>query len=282
MQHPNRVWDKVNSRLCVPVSDLFILQCHEVQQHQPVRRVMVPRRGGYKPNTLNGLKRGGAKRCPLMFQAFPNGVSHTGRPVQCCPDMKNPPCAGTQAGSKIAAHRKPQIMSTMKRVAVQANRLPERLNIASTRRAYAEALADGVEPTQVLAGARYYAKVCAGREPRYVASPRKWLADARWQEAPQPSADKPVMRSIAPADELTRAVETAIHAENRGGWVFVREGSPAWRAWGAAFSHACRPFAAGRLKIGEGRGRSFPTEFPPIPTISSSMKGNHNEHRDLH
>ncbi|WP_416347207.1 hypothetical protein [Castellaniella sp.] len=160
--------------------------------------------------------------------------------------------------------------------------LPERMNVASTRRAYDQAVADGVEPAAVLAGARYYARICTGRDPRYVASPRKWLADARWREAPQLPATQPLVRPTAPVDELTSAVECAIHGDNRGGWVFVPEGSTAWWAWNAAFSHAGRPFAAGSLKVGKGRGRSFPTEFPPIPTISSSMKGNQNEHRDLH
>ncbi|WP_322995443.1 helix-turn-helix domain-containing protein [Castellaniella sp.] len=160
--------------------------------------------------------------------------------------------------------------------------LPERLNIASARRAYVQAVADGVEPAQVIAGARYYAKVCAGREPRYVTSPRKWLADARWLEAPQPASRKPVSRTTKAQDDTARAVETAIHGESRGDWVFVHEDSAAWCAWSAAFSHAGRPFAAGRLKVGEGRGRSFPTEFPPIPSISSSTEGKRNERRTVY
>ncbi|TDT94907.1 helix-turn-helix protein [Azorhizobium sp. AG788] len=126
-----------------------------------------------------------------------------------------------------------------------------------------------VERANALAGLRAYLDHCR-RHKRKVCSPATYLRDRYWDSfkaAPEPQRAAPARK----LDGRSQAVAWARSAADRSRWVFVEEGSEAWREWASAFREEGAAFATGSMKmidVGGGRyeprrGRSFPMERPP-------------------
>ncbi len=111
---------------------------------------------------------------------------------------------------------------------------PEGVDASPARAAWQAALARADAET-IIAAAVAYAKACEGREPRYIMSARRWLAENRWLAAPRPQL------------------------------VWIALDTPEWRAW-SAFYRATRGKTPPFDKLG---GWRFPTRLPPrLPTAS--------------
>ncbi len=106
--------------------------------------------------------------------------------------------------------------------------------------AFQKAIAAGVDPGRIIAGAKAYASAVAGRERRYIASAARWLSEARW------SGDTPSLGNAAP---------TAVAG------VWISSTSPEWTAWADHW----RTTKGKSPPIDGNNGWRFPTRLPPSP-----------------
>jgi hypothetical protein len=66
---------------------------------------------------------------------------------------------------------------------------PKRQGEHGARRAFAEAMAAGVGPKDIIAGAMRYGAASIGKSDQWVAMPANWLRDRRWKDEPSPNPD---------------------------------------------------------------------------------------------
>jgi hypothetical protein len=69
-------------------------------------------------------------------------------------------------------------------------------SLGDTEAALESAIASGVDPAAILAGARAYALEQKGNLPRYIAYSENWLGDRRWEKHSPKAADPAVAPSI--------------------------------------------------------------------------------------
>ena len=112
-------------------------------------------------------------------------------------------------------------------------RRPEGMDAAAVRVAWRAALARAPAET-IVAGAMAYAESVAGREPRYVMSPRRFLSESRWRDKPSPS------RNVAPL-------------------LWIALDAPGWREWSAFY----RSTKGKTPPLDRRGGWRFPARFPP-------------------
>lgn len=135
---------------------------------------------------------------------------------------------------------------------------PKREGRAAAQREWTGARAAGVTASLLLTGAQRYAKTCATREARWIASPANWLRGQRWlDDEPDRSGRAAPAAPPAPDDEIARAVRQAKAPRDEATWVFIQEGSPEWRRWRGAFAHA-------RVALESGVGRLVESETAPL------------------
>lgn len=151
------------------------------------------------------------------------------------------------------------------------------------RRAWARLSA--TERAEALAMLPRYQDHCAAVK-RKVCDPATYLSERRWKRlanvpAPAAKAEAAPARPVE-TDPVRRAVLWAINGTPDDRWVFIEQGSDAWRAWGAAFAASgfggqWRVGKRGWVRDAEGRwvqtehaGRSMPTRYPPSETADST------------
>ena len=64
---------------------------------------------------------------------------------------------------------------------------------------FAKAVKDGVNPQDLIDGARAYAASVAGKEQKYIAHPTTWLNQGRWEDEADTT---PTMSNAEAADRL--------------------------------------------------------------------------------
>ena len=70
---------------------------------------------------------------------------------------------------------------------------PRKIARGAALKAWRAAVSRGVDPEQIIAGAKLYAKIMRGTEPVYIKYPQGWLSGERWGDEP----DKPVATVLA-------------------------------------------------------------------------------------
>jgi hypothetical protein len=69
-------------------------------------------------------------------------------------------------------------------------------SLGATESALETAIASGVDPASILAGARAYALEQKGNSPRYIAYSENWLGDRRWEKHTPKAADPDAVSSV--------------------------------------------------------------------------------------
>lgn len=153
---------------------------------------------------------------------------------------------------------------------------PKKEGRAAAQREWSVARAAGAPASLLLVGAQQYARKCAGREMKWIASPTNWLRGQRWLDEPDRSTRTAPAAAPPPDDEIARAVREALapRARDDDTWVFVPEGSPEWGRWIGAVAHARAHIESGVRRLVQTEagtferklGRYFPTSLPPSPS----------------
>lgn len=148
---------------------------------------------------------------------------------------------------------------------------PKKEGRAAALREWTAARAAAVPASLLVSGAKRYARKCATREARWIASPANWLRGQRWLDDEADRFSRAAPATPPPDDEITRAVREAKAPRDETTWVFIQEGSPEWTRWRGAFAYARAPLETGVRRLVQAEtgalerrlGRYFPTPLPP-------------------
>ena len=122
---------------------------------------------------------------------------------------------------------------------------PRRERVGAAEAAFAQAVANGADPADLIHGVRAYARSVKGSEPKYVAGAARWLAERRWTDEPPapstgpdpitldgdgnivavpPTAQAAPRRRMTPAEEILSAFTPDALEEMDANWRARRNG----------------------------------------------------------
>jgi DNA-binding MarR family transcriptional regulator len=163
---------RFNPKTKTRLSTLYVLGCDESLTIEPT-----PQSGDGSNSTL------GPNPTPLLGQSqlHPSGDKPVSEPVK-------EPCASEPEPQT------PQMDDLFLDKFMAA--FPRIGSLGDTEAALESAIASGVDPAAILAGARAYALEQKGNLPRYIAYSENWLGDRRWEKHSPKAADPAVEPSI--------------------------------------------------------------------------------------
>jgi hypothetical protein len=163
---------RFNTRTKTRLSTLYVLGCDEDLTTEPTPQ------SGDGPNSTFG-----PKPTPLLGQSqlHPSGDKPVSEPVK-------EPCASEADPQtpKLDHVFLDKFMAAFPRIGA----------LGATEAALENAIASGVDPDAILAGARAYALEQKGNAPRYIAYSENWLGDRRWEKHSPKAADPDAVSSV--------------------------------------------------------------------------------------